>query len=96
MSAYLAMPLLARNDTSAQRQPQATGHLGEFLGGIDSRDVRHCMPLLTVGETAELLKTSKQQVRKMIRQGLIPAMKVGREYRVMESYLTDFLESNMT
>ncbi len=54
------------------------------------------MPLLTVGETAELLKTSKQQVRKMIQLGLIPAMKVGREYRVMESYLTDFLESNMT
>lgn len=53
------------------------------------------MPLLTVAETAELLKTSKQQVRKMICQGLIPAMKVGREYRIMESYLTDFLESNM-
>lgn len=54
------------------------------------------MPLLTVAETAELLKTSKQQVRKMIRQGLIPAMKIGREYRVMESYLTDFLESSMS
>ncbi len=53
------------------------------------------IPLLTVEETAELLKTSKQQVRKMIRLGLIPAMKVGREYRVMESYLTDFLETSM-
>lgn len=51
--------------------------------------------LLTVRETAELLKTSKQQVRKMIRLGLIPATKIGREYRVMESYLMDFLESSM-
>ena len=48
------------------------------------------MTLLTARETAELLKTSKQQVRKMIRLGLIPATKIGREYRVMEFYLRDF------
>ena len=33
--------------------------------------------LLTVAETAALLKTTRQQVRKMIAQQLIPAMKVG-------------------
>ena len=38
--------------------------------------------LLTVAETAALLKTTKQQVRKMIAQQLIPAMKIGREWRV--------------
>ena len=54
------------------------------------------MTLLTVRETAELLKTSRQQVRKMIQLGLIPAAKIGREYRVMESYLIDFLESSMS
>lgn len=38
------------------------------------------MELLTVAETAALLKTTKQQVRKMIAQRLIPALKVGREW----------------
>lgn len=51
--------------------------------------------LLTVAETAALLKTTKQQVRKMIAQQLIPALKVGREWRVNEAYLEDFLRSGM-
>ena len=51
--------------------------------------------LLTVAETAALLKTTKQQVRKMISQQLIPAMKIGREWRVSGQYLEDFLRSGM-
>lgn len=51
--------------------------------------------LLTVAETAALLKTTKQQVRKMIAQQLIPAMKIGREWRVSKPYLEDFLNNNM-
>ena len=51
--------------------------------------------LLTVAETAALLKTTKQQVRKMISQQLIPAMKIGREWRISRQYLKDFLRNNM-
>lgn len=51
--------------------------------------------LLTVAKTAALLKTTKQQVRKMIAQQLIPAMKIGREWRVSKPYLEDFLNNNM-
>lgn len=51
--------------------------------------------LLTVAETAALLKTTKQQVRKMISQQLIPALKVGREWRISKAYLEDFLRSEM-
>ncbi len=51
--------------------------------------------LLTVSETAALLKTTKQQVRKMIAQQLIPAMKVGREWRVSKQYLEEFLNNSM-
>lgn len=47
--------------------------------------------LLTVKETAKLLKTSNQQVRKMIREGILPAFKVGREYRISYQYLSDFI-----
>ena len=51
--------------------------------------------LLTVAETSMLLKTTKQQVRKMIAQQLIPALKIGREWRISRQYLEDFLRNNM-
>ena len=51
--------------------------------------------LLTVAETAALLKTTKQQVRKMISQQLIPARKIGREWRISRQCLEDFLRNNM-
>ncbi len=38
--------------------------------------------LLTVKETAGLLKTSKAQIRKMIQAGDLLAVKVGREYQI--------------
>ena len=53
------------------------------------------MKLLTVQETAELLKTSRQQIRKMIRSGLIPAVRIGREWRISAEYLDSFLQANM-
>lgn len=53
------------------------------------------MELLTVAETAALLRTTKQQVRKMIAQQLIPAMKVGRVWRISRDYLETFLRSEM-
>lgn len=49
--------------------------------------------VLTVKETAELLKTSNQQVRKMIREELLPAFKVGREYRISYRFLSEFIDS---
>ena len=38
--------------------------------------------ILTVKETAALLKTTRQQIRKMIANEELPAVKVGRERRV--------------
>ena len=43
--------------------------------------------LLTVQEVADLLKTSRQQVRKMIHSGLLPAVRIGREWRIDPHYL---------
>ena len=41
---------------------------------------------LTVKEAARLLKTTRQQIRKMIANEELPAVKVGREWRIpMES-----------
>jgi len=38
--------------------------------------------LLTVTEVANYLRVSDNTIRAMIRQGKLPALKVGREYRV--------------
>ena len=38
---------------------------------------------------------SQEQVRKMIAQQLIPAIKIGREWRVSKDYLEEFLKSGM-
>ena len=52
------------------------------------------LDLLTIIEVAEYLKTSKQQVRKMIASGELEAVKVGREYRVPLDALATWLDSN--
>ena len=51
--------------------------------------------ILTVKELARILKTTRQQVRKMIRNGEIPAVKVGREWRIPREYLKEFIEENI-
>ena len=52
--------------------------------------------LLTVKEAAELLKTSRVQVRKMIQSGDLSAVKVGREYRILGVCLKEFVKQNLT
>lgn len=51
--------------------------------------------LLTVKEAAELLKTSRVQVRKMIQSGELLAVKVGREYRIPAASLREFVEERL-
>ena len=48
--------------------------------------------LLTVQEVANFLKTTRQQVRKMIQNGQLLAVKVGREYRILLSSLASFVD----
>ena len=52
--------------------------------------------LLTVKETAQLLKTSRVQVRRMIQSGDLAAVKVGREYRIPLICLMGYIEANLT
>ena len=46
--------------------------------------------ILTVKETATLLKTTRQQVRKMIANEELPAVLVGREWRVLRAGIMEF------
>ena len=51
--------------------------------------------LLTVKEVAALLKTSRVQVRRMIQNGALAAVKVGREYRIPLVSVREFLQGNL-
>lgn len=48
--------------------------------------------LLTVKEAAQWLKSSRVQVRKMIQNGELIAVKVGREYRIPMASVKQFIE----
>lgn len=47
--------------------------------------------ILTVKETAALLKTSRQQIRRMIQSGELSAVKIGREWRIPGEHILDLL-----
>ena len=51
--------------------------------------------ILTVKEVAALLKTTRQQVRKMIANEELPAVKVGRGGRVLKAGVMEFFEANI-
>ena len=45
--------------------------------------------------SAALLKATRQQVRKMIANEELPAVKVGREWRVLKAGIMEFFEENL-
>ena len=55
--------------------------------------VHGMIDLFSVTEVAEYLKTSKQQVRKMITSGELEAIMVGREYRITLAALASWLDN---
>ena len=49
-------------------------------------------PLLTVAEVADVLRVSNMTVYRLIKAGDLPALRVGKNYRIRESDLATFLE----
>lgn len=49
--------------------------------------------LLTVSETAQLLNTSEDRVRRMAREGLLPVVKLGRLIRFNKDELHRWIEA---
>jgi excisionase family DNA binding protein len=48
--------------------------------------------LLTVSEVAEATRVSNMTIYRLIRAGQLPAVRVGKNYRIRESELRRFLE----
>lgn len=49
---------------------------------------------LTAAEAAERMRISKMTVYRLIKAGKVPAVRIGRSYRVREDDLERYLESN--
>lgn len=51
--------------------------------------------LLTAAEVADLLRVSTMTIYRLVRRGELPAVRVGRNYRVRESDLNHYLEGQV-
>ena len=54
--------------------------------------------LLTLTEAADILQVSTRTLQRMIRSGKLPALKVGGQWRILESRFQDWVqeEENLT
>ncbi|MGE5226876.1 MAG: helix-turn-helix domain-containing protein [Planctomycetaceae bacterium] len=52
--------------------------------------------LLTVSEVADLLRVSKMTVYRLIKEGSIGSLRVGRSYRLREDDVDDYLSKRYT
>ncbi len=51
--------------------------------------------LLTAAEVAEQLRVSKMTVYRLVRRGELPAVRVGRNYRIRERELRAYLDAQV-
>lgn len=63
--------------------------------GITQRYTRVMDQLLTVAEVADLLRVSTMTVYRLIRSGELPAVRVGRNYRVRRRDLDSYLQEQV-
>ena len=54
-------------------------------------ELRRFKSALTADETAQILRVSTKTIYHLIKEGSLPAIKVGRGYRIAKSVLIDFL-----
>ncbi|QYH20338.1 helix-turn-helix domain-containing protein [Corynebacterium aquatimens] len=50
---------------------------------------------LTVAEVADIMRVSKMTVYRLVHSGELPAVRVGRSFRVNESAVGEYLESSV-
>ena len=50
---------------------------------------------LTVAEVAQIMRVSKMTVYRLVHSGELPAVRVGRSFRVNENAVNEYLESSV-
>lgn len=51
---------------------------------------------MTVNEVAQLMRVSKMTIYRLVRQGDLPAVRIGRGYRLREEDIHRYLDSRYT
>ena len=70
----------------------AGGKSGRGTGSVDGQPPRK--QFLTVAEVAALMRVSKMTVYRLVHNGELPAVRVGRSFRVHAKAVHDMLESS--
>jgi len=66
-------------------------HMG-MVSGVSEQQAFVAGGLLTVAEVASAMRVSNMTVYRLIKSGELPAVRVGKNYRLRESDLERFLE----
>lgn len=72
-----------RDEGSATSPPTATGDVEPLVGSF-----------LTVAEVANLIRVSKMTVYRLVHGGQLPAVRVGRSFRVPEDAVRRYLRDS--
>jgi excisionase family DNA binding protein len=72
--------------------PSAGGKSGRDTSPVDGQQPR--TQFLTVAEVAALMRVSKMTVYRLVHNGELPAVRVGRSFRVHAKAVHDMLESS--
>ena len=67
-------------------------HMGHTEDGLAEPRAFVTGRLFTVAEVAEVMRVSNMTVYRLIRSGELPALQVGKGYRIFEADLERFLE----
>ncbi len=65
-----------------------------MLKGIDNMAREDNGTFLTVAEVAEIMRVSKMTVYRLVHSGDLPAVRVGRSFRVHEKAVNEYLDSS--
>ena len=72
--------------------PGACGRFRCVMTVTESRPLNEVV-FLTVAEVAAVMRVSKMTVYRMVHSGELPAVRVGRSFRVPEKAVQDYLKS---
>lgn len=81
---YVARPAPARPRSERDRPGRGVG--------VDSKRVRY----LTVAEVADMMRLSRMTVYRLVHSGELPAVRVGRSFRVPQDALDAYLAASST
>src|SRR5690606_13292056 len=77
------------------RSEPTTGEAGTGLGGEPMAPIDHDR-LWTVAEVADHMRVSNMTVYRLIKSGELPAIRVGKNYRIRGRELAAFLDASST